>query len=201
MPRNLTSNQANALVSSHIIMGLMADLEFANSVVHVWSGAGNLVWNSNTYCGVGTLGTVQGISEDSEVAAKGVQVSLSGIPSTLVQDTLYETRLLKNANIQMALFYPNLTIIDNPILSYQGRMDATQFTVDGKTATITINLENVLVDLNRMCYRRYTDPDQQIDLAATLTRLDLNANTIDTGFTHVPGNQSVIPFWGTTAPS
>jgi hypothetical protein len=87
-------------------------------------------------------------------------------------------------------------LIDAPILSYQGKMDAPEMDDDAKTCTCTIGLENILVDLNRPVYRRYTDEDQQMDLAATLTRLGLPSTTVDTGFTHVAPLQEQVTFWG-----
>jgi hypothetical protein len=82
------------------------------------------------------------------------------------------------------------------VLSYQGKMDQPSIDDSGKTCTVSISCENVLVDLNRDCYRRYTNDDQQLDLAATLTRLGLPSNTIDTGLRWVAGLQEQITFWG-----
>jgi hypothetical protein len=96
----------------------------------------------------------------------------------------------------MALFDESLEMIDSPILSYQGKMDAPEMEDDAKTCTCTINIENVLVDLDRAVYRRYTDEDQQMDLADTLARLGLPSTTIDTGFSYVAGLQEQITFWG-----
>jgi len=76
-------------------------------------------------------------------------------------------------------------------------MDQPSIEDDGKTCSISISCENVLVDLNRPCYRRYTNDDQQIDIQATLTRLGLSSSTVDTGFRWVAGLQEQITFWGT----
>jgi hypothetical protein len=196
MPRAMTSGVATALCAPIVRMALLSSMQFATETVYVWTGTYPLTWDSMTFIGVGDMANVDGISEDSNVEAKGVTVSLSGIPSARISDVLFETRVLYNASIWLALFDANGAIIPDPILTYQGKMDAPATQDDATTCTCTISLENILVDLNRACYRRYTDQDQQMDLADTLALLGLSSGTVDTGFSHVAGLQEQITFWG-----
>lgn len=196
MPRNMTTAMATALQQKVIRLALLASLQFGDNIVNVWSGLGTMTWNGLTFQGVGALGSISTMSEDSDVEAKGVTVSLSGIPSTYMSEVLNEVRVLGTCNIWLALYDSNAVLIDTPILSYQGKMDAPEMDDDAKTCTCTIGLENILVDLNRPVFRRYTDEDQQMDLQTTLTRLGLPSTTVDTGLTHVAGLQEQITFWG-----
>lgn len=197
MPRLLTTAMQAALCAPVLRPALLASLQFADQSVFVWSGIGPITWSGNTYQGVGSLGSISTISEDSTIEAKNVTFELSGIPSNLVSEVLWETRLLYNAQAYFALWDDSGNLIPSPVLSYQGKMDQPSISDDGKTCTISISCENVLVDLNRPCYRRYTNDDQQIDLQATLTRLNLPSTTVDTGFRWVAGLQEQITFWGT----
>jgi hypothetical protein len=196
MPRTLTSAMITALTAPVVRLAVLASLQFADNLVNVWSGLGPMTWNSLTFQGVGTLGTISAMSEDSDVSAKNVTISLSGIPSNMMNEVLNEVRVLQTANIWLALYDSSGNLIANPVLSYQGKMDAPEINDDGQTCTCSISLEDVLVDLNREVWRRYSDEDQQMDLAATLTRLSLSPSTVDTGFTHVAGLQEQITFWG-----
>jgi len=196
MPRLMTPAMIAALTSSDVRLALFVQLTFGDNTYYLWSGIGNMTWNGMTFTGVGTLGAVSEISEDSDVEAKNVVVSLSGIPSALVLEVAYEVRLLGTCNIWMACYNADGSLIADPILSYQGKMDAPEMTDDGQHCTVSISLENVLVDLNRPCYRRFTADDQQMDLADTLTRLHLPSTTVDTGFSHVPGLIERVTFWG-----
>lgn len=196
MPRLLTTAMQEALCAPVLRCALLASLQFADNTVYVWSGLGPLTWNGNTYQGVGSLGSISTISEGSTVEAEGVTFTLSGIPASLVSEVLWETRLLYTAQVYLALWDASGNLIADPVLSYRGKMDQPSISDDGKTCTISISTENVLVDLNRSCYRRYTNDDQQIDLAATLTRLGLPSTTVDTGFRWVAGLQEQITFWG-----
>jgi len=197
MPRLLTPAMVTALGASVLRCALLASLQFADNTIYVWSGITPLIWNGNTYQGVGSLGSISTISEDSTVEAKKVTFELSGIPADLVSEVLYETRLLYRAQAWFALWDENYNLIPDPVLSYQGKMDQPSLSDDTKTCSISISCENVLVDLNRACYRRFTNDDQQIDLPATVARLGLPAGTIDTGLRWVAGLQEQITFWGT----
>jgi len=196
MPRTLTPAMVTALCSPTKRVALLCQMQFGDNTVACWSGIGPLTWNSITFTGVGGLASVSTISEDSTVEAQSVSISLTGIPSTLMSEILYEVRVLGTVSIWLALFDNTGTLISTPVCSYQGKMDVPSIEDNGQTCTVSISLENVLVDLNRPCFRRYTNDDQQIDLAATLTRLSLSPTTVDTGFRFVPGVQELISFWG-----
>jgi hypothetical protein len=196
MSRVLTADMISALSASVLRLALFVQLTFGDNIYYLWTGLGPMTWSGMTFTGVGSLGAVSEISEDSNVEAKNVTISLSGIPSALVMEVAYEVRLLGTCNIWLACYNADGSLIDTPVLSYQGKMDAPEMMDDGQTCTVSISLENVLVDLNRPVYRRYTADDQQIDLAATLTRVGLSSSTVDTGFQHVPATQEAIIFWG-----
>ena len=79
MSRNLDTSLAAALSASSISPVVLAALTFVSGVMYVWSGVGNLVFNGNTYVGVGMLGKISPISESSDVRADGLEITLSGI--------------------------------------------------------------------------------------------------------------------------
>lgn len=196
MPRTLTSAMITALSSPDVSTAILASLQFADDTLYLWSGLGTLTWNGMTFQGVGSLGRVTGISEDSTVEAKGVQISLSGIPANMINEALDNVRLFQPVNLWLMCLDPNGNIIGDPVVSYAGLMDKASIEDDGETCTITINVENVLASLNRVEPRHYTQADQQLDLALTLQRLGLPANTVDTGFSHVNVIQELTVYWG-----
>lgn len=196
MPRIMTPAMQAGICAPVLRLQLLASLQFGDSTVTVWSGLGPITWNGITFQGVGSLGDISAIPENSDVQAKGVTLTLSGIPSSLVSEVLFETRVLRTAKVWLALYDSTHALIADPILSYQGKMDAPQLNDSGDTCSCSIQLENVLVDLNRDVYRRFTDADQQLELPAQLARLGLPSTTVDTGFQHVAGLQEQLTFWG-----
>ena len=201
MPRNLTTSMVTALCASVIRPALLVELNFGLSTaspLYIWSGVGSLTWNSMTFTGVGDLGQIGAIEETAQqrLEAKGFQLSLSGIPSYLVNDVLNDTRLSGTCTIWLALFTASNGLIDSPIEMYSGMIDSPEITDNGSTITCSIQIENPLVDLNRAVFRRYTPSDQESDLADTLTRLGLASTVKDTGFSHVAGSQEEMTDWG-----
>jgi hypothetical protein len=79
MTRNLDPTLAAGLSAGLIQPVVLVELTFNSGIVHVWSGLGDLVWNGNTYSGVGNLGSIGPIGEGSAVKADGTTVTLSGI--------------------------------------------------------------------------------------------------------------------------
>ena len=184
MPRAMTTAVAEALCASVVRPALLVMMEFAASTGYAWTGLGPFTWDGMTFQGVGDLGNISAMSEDSTVEAKGVTIELSGIPSDMMTEVLTETRVLGTVKIWLALFDDAGALIPDPILSYQGKMDAPSLEDGGEACTAQITVENILVDLNRACYRRYTNEDQQMDHPG------------DTGFQYVAGLQEQITFWG-----
>jgi hypothetical protein len=201
MPRTLTSDMQAALTSPNMRVGVLASLQFSNETLCLWSGLGPLTWSGMTFQGVGTLGKVDGISEDTTVEARGVQISLSGVPSAMIGEALNNVRLMQTTQLWLVCFTAAGAVIDTPLVSFAGLMDKSSIDDDGNTCTITIAVENVLADLNRPVPRHYTQADQQLDLAATLTRLGLSSSTVDTGFSHVNDIQELTVFWGSNPKS
>lgn len=191
----------SALTAPVLRTAILASLQFSNETLYLWSGIGPLTWSGMTFQGVGTLGKVDGISEDTNVEAKGVTISLSGIPSSMIGEALDNVRLMQTAQLWLMCFDASGNIISTPVVSFVGLMDKARIEDDGNTCTITINVENVLADLNRPVPRHYTQADQQLDLALTLARLGLPSTTTDTGFSHVNDIQELTVFWGSNPKS
>lgn len=82
MPRSLDTTLSAALANSNVQPVILAIITFASGTVYVWSGVGNLIWNGNTYLGVGSLGNISAITEGSGIEAQGVTLTLSGVPLT-----------------------------------------------------------------------------------------------------------------------
>ena len=82
--RDLTNAVKTAIVADQVSPILLFQGEFASGFVRVWSGIGDLSWNSEVWSGVGNLGGVSNIQENSDIQANGVTVTMSGIPSDLI---------------------------------------------------------------------------------------------------------------------
>jgi hypothetical protein len=112
---------------------------------------------------VGSLGEVSVIEEGTTIEAKGITLKLSGIDPTLLSGVLTDFRVGLPALVYLGMFDAGGSLITDPIISWAGRTDQPTIEMDGSTATISINCENRLVEMNTAVDRRLTNEDQQLD--------------------------------------
>jgi hypothetical protein len=161
MSRNLDPTMLTALSSGLISPVIMAILTFKSSTQYIWSGVGNLIYNGNTYIGVGSLGKIGAVSEGVTVQAEGTTITLSGIDSALLSDSLIDIQPGAPAVLYFALM-TNGVLVGSPYQLFKGTMDSPIVNVGAKTISITISLENKMIDLSRPSCRRYTSADQRL---------------------------------------
>ncbi len=187
MARSLHSDFTTAVQAGEINPVLLVKINTTGGDVLVWTGIGNLVYDGDTYVGVGTLGGVSPVDEKTDLTATGVTFTLSGIPSALVSTALGQVQHGRSCQLFLALLNTSTSaIINNPYELFSGFTDVTILTEQAETASITIQSENRLIDLERPRIRRYTDEDQKSD----------SANATDVGFEFVQGLQDKVIMFG-----
>jgi hypothetical protein len=184
MSRSLTSGtlaQATAKSSFPIVL---VQITFKDGIQYAWTGIGNLVWSGNTYTGVGQLGKIGPITEDTAVQAQGLQLELTGVPQNLLNEALGQCQQGNAVNVYFGFLDSSGNVIADPYLAFSGRMDVPTIDEGAETATITLTAENRLIDLQRVRQRNFTQQDQILDYPT------------DTGFTFVPLLQQLNLVWG-----
>ena len=88
MSRGLTSGFLTELSASSLKPFLAMKAEFLEGDVRLWTGYGDISISSETYTGGGTLLGVSGVEETSEIKATGLNVSLSGVDSSILSIAL-----------------------------------------------------------------------------------------------------------------
>ncbi len=189
MPREMTAEFLAAITSQKIRPALFVEITFTSGPIYVWTGRGVVSWGGHDWVGVGSLGTISNIEEGSTIEAKGITLSLSGIDTTLLTGVMDEFQVGLPAIVYLRLFDSDNAFIGDPVISWSGRTDQPTVEMDGQTATISINCENRLVDMNVAVDRRYTNEDQQLDHPG------------DRGMEFVSSLQEVVLYWGRTPSS
>jgi len=185
MPRTLDSAFASAVAAGEVYPAILVEGLFDSGALRLWSGIGDLSWNSYTWTGAGNVLTVEAITERGDVQALGTSVTLSGIPSTLVSLALAEPYQGRIVRIYQALLTSAGAVVDDPDERFTGRADVMSISDDAQTAIITMSVESRLIDLQRPRERRYTNEDQKTRSAA------------DRGFEYVASIQDQPIKWGT----
>lgn len=183
MPRPMSSTMLAALQSSSLQPAIFVEAYFATGPIRVWTGFGTISFNSHSWQGIGTLGSISVIEDGATVEAKGITISLSGIDPTLLADVLSEFQLGAAVTIYLGMFSSG-SLISSPLVAWAGRMDQPTIDVAAESAIISINCESRLLDMNISVFRRYTNEDQQIDHPG------------DRGFEFVPSLSERIVYWG-----
>jgi hypothetical protein len=187
MPRAMSSAMLAAITAPVVPIAIFAELTFGSGPVYLWSGMGPIIWNGQTWQGVGSLGRVSVVDEGSQVEARGIELELSGFDSTLVPLVMDEFVLMQPAYVYVGCFNAG-ALIDSPLVAFAGRMDASHIQIHGLTASLTISCESLFVDMNVAVNRRYTADDQNRDWPG------------DLGMNFVWPIQEKGLYWG-TAPS
>lgn len=185
MPRNISPAYLAALTAKVLYPGLFVQAAFQGEVIFLWSGLGETSFNGNTWQGVGGLLGVSTIEEGSEVEAKGITLSLSGIDPTLLPACLNSFQVGLPVTVFLALFDGSGNIIPSPAIAFVGRMDQPTIDADATTSTISVACESRLMDMNTPVPFRYTNQDQQLFFPG------------DLGFSWVNSIQNVPLYWNT----
>jgi hypothetical protein len=166
--RGLTAAVITEINSGRLRVAIFVSAVFTSGTSYFWNGITPIVWNGQTWVGVGTLGQISEIAETTDVAAVGIVLSLSGIPQGLINQALGECRQGAPVKVWIGTLNAAGAVIADPYQCFAGRMDVPTIGENGETSTISITVENRLIDLQRSRERRYTHEDQQIDFPGDL---------------------------------
>lgn len=164
MTRNIAASIISKFSDKTVYPFYALDLNFDGSPVYAWTGLGEITLNGNTYTGTGNLLQISQVQETQDIAAKGMTLSLSGIPSALLALALTEPYQGRTCKVYLGF----MTSWESPDTSpdtmeiFSGYMD--QMTIDegDETSTISVSVESRLIDLQRPRNRRYTAENQKI---------------------------------------
>jgi hypothetical protein len=146
------------LITNAVQPCILVDLTLTTGVIYIWSGIGTLTYSGHDYLGVGSLGTLGDITEGTDVKADGTTITLSGIDPALLNDCLNDIQLGAPVTIWFALFGDGaLTSITKLCV---GTVDKPTIPISPDAITITLAIENRMINLQRASNRRYTSGDQ-----------------------------------------
>ncbi|EME71384.1 hypothetical protein H261_03208 [Paramagnetospirillum caucaseum] len=182
--RSMSGGMASAAAADTVHPIFLAQVTCVSGDVLLWSGHGDLEWGVNAdgspriFLGSGLLGGISPMAETTEVAARGITLSLSGIPTDMIATALAETRQGLPARVWLGLLAGDGDLLADPLLLFSGLTDVPSIEDGGETCTVSVTVESRLIDLERPRVRRYTPEDQHIDYPG------------DKGFDYVAGLQS-----------
>lgn len=157
--RSVTSAEAAALASDRVRAVLLVELDFAAGFVRFANTTADVQYGGNTFVGAGSLLGIDAIGETGQVGAKGMRISISGVPSANLSLAIGQQYQRRAARVYVALYDDDGSQVGVRLI-HRGLMD-TMPIVDGPSMTIAVTVENWLIDLYRARAGRYNDADQQ----------------------------------------
>jgi hypothetical protein len=159
MSRSITTAVQTAINSQSCTFCVFVELDFSSGFVRLCNANITFQWDSKSWIGIGELGSIQAISEAPDLEARGVSLSLSGIPNEAITRSLAEYYQGRSCKIWIAPLDTDQQVITSPVLVFSGRMDNMQIEL-GETATIMVTAESRLADWDRPRVRRFNHQDQ-----------------------------------------
>tara|TARA_R110001606_G_scaffold396581_1_gene570963 strand:+ start:13 stop:663 length:651 start_codon:yes stop_codon:yes gene_type:complete len=158
--------------------------EFDTDDILVWSGTDDLVISSETYTGAGNLLTISNVEENLELKSNGLSIALSGMDSTIVTYAITENYQNRPITVFMGYVMGGTNEVAGTLTLFKGRMTSLVVNDTPDGATVTIDAENRLIDLDRPSNFRYTKESQNF------------LHSGDTGFNRVASLQDKQIIWG-----
>jgi len=160
MSRSLPAALSTELNATELKPFYAIELAFDSDTLRFWTGYGTIEANSEEWIGSGTVLTISTSSETTDLAANGINITLSGLDTSLVALALLENYRGRSAKLYIGALDAENQPVSDLYQVFAGRMDIMTIQEDGSTATISISIENVLIDLERPRARKYTNEEQ-----------------------------------------
>ena len=163
MTRTGTSASFDESKASVAIPVNLVTLDFASGAVHMNSSPYPLVFDGDTFLGVGNLGAISIIQEGSDLQARGIELTLSGIPPELIAIALDEDYQGRDCKIWLGFLassHEHSSLIIDPVQMGPWIMDTMDIEM-GETARITVRAESRLIRWDKPHSARYTNEEQQ----------------------------------------
>lgn len=162
MSRDLTTPLANQLKAAGFRPVVFVEADYPSGPVRLWTGVGEITWDSKTWTGAGNLLAIAAIQESGQPVANALQITISGIPSAYISNALTESRLGRSVKLWLGAQGDAGAIVADPYLAFSGSLDVPVVTDSGQACSIEVTVESDLEDLQRPRIRRYTHQDQQV---------------------------------------
>ena len=158
MARDIHADTIAEVQTDDVIPYFMALIDTDGGEVLVWSGYEDYVSSvsggSKTYIGAGELGVLSTIQESQSLSARGITLSLSGVPPARISQALNDLQQVRLVRVFMGFFTASTRVaINSEFEIFTGQTDIPTINEGGETATISITAENRLIDLERVRVR------------------------------------------------
>lgn len=160
MSRDVNSSALAKAQSDAVTAVTMVELRFSSGTLYANNSAINISYGGQTWLGVGKLGAIAEVDENTDLAMSNLTLSLVGTDSTLMSVALNEDYRNREAIIYVGFLDADDQVVGAPAVVFRGRMDSMGAEI-GKQVSISLSIVNRLADWERSRNGRYTNEEQQ----------------------------------------
>lgn len=137
------------------------ELDFDSGILRFWTGYGTITASGEEWDGGGTILGISSPNETIDLSADGLTISFTGLDPSIIALTLTQNYRGRSAKVYIGALDASNEPVSNLYQVFAGRMDVMTIQEDGATATVSLQVENVLIDLERPRIRKLTDEEQR----------------------------------------
>lgn len=175
-----------ALKSKSLRVGILAEITLPDArVARFWSGLGTLVFNGNSWSGLGKLGRITWSGETAELRTTETSYEISGVLDALAVSEFIQTPVRNGlANAWLCVFDEAGQVVPDPVLIDKTILDVASlhYGQDGQ-ATLALRGTSAIFDFRKPRGRYLTNEQLQADYPG------------DTGFDRIPALANRIVSW------
>ena len=135
--------------------------EFDTDDILVWTGNDDLVINSETYTGAGSLLSISSVEDTLDLKPTGISIALSGMDADVLNMALTENYQNRDISVFMGFLMGGSNEVAGVLKVFAGRMMSLDVSDSLDGAVVGITAENRLIDLERPSNLRYTAESQK----------------------------------------
>jgi hypothetical protein len=192
MARNLTTAHKTQLTSKVKRVGLFVEIDYTPTPVRVWTGQGNISWDSKTWVGLGDFGGISVITEKIGIRAGMIKLTLNGVPSANIANALDNAQQNRSVQVWIGTFSESggvWSVVADPNRIEWGDTDVHEIIEDEGSCTIEVSVETPLSRMQMLSIIRATSEDQHRHFPD------------DTFFDFAPQVPEKVLYWPTPEPT
>lgn len=156
MSRTVPAALLTALARPEVQPYYALEIAFDSGTVRLWTGYGDRTINGETYTGAGALLNIQGLAEVSDLSAKAINISLSGVAQELVSLALQEPYQRRKCKV----FLGTVDVAD-VVEVFTGSLNTMPIEDSGESSVIQATVDSKLVETEKASNLRYTSQMQK----------------------------------------
>lgn len=183
MPRNLSSDMIAQLTAPVVRPAFFFEGLFGGVFLNLWSGIGDIFWNSSTWSGNGYLQLPSGGTETIQINSETMTIELMGVPEEIIA-IIFRGNTGEKATLYFGFLDSSGAVVSDPFPHYVGLFDSAEILENSDQTSVSISYESRIADAQRVREFRYNKQSQNIFYPT------------DLGFDYVPKLQNWSGFWG-----